>query len=210
MKKKLIPGSRDIVARPLSNYSGEITDISYGKWHDDKKGNLFIPALLSGSDYSGSLVEKSNNKAFQEEFASGDREWWTDAPGGHGTFAIVIDMDKVPDDISDDVAEFFQKLEDYPLADEDLHSQMEHEAENEAWENWAKADFKKALERRFDIDLDEEKIPEDKIYEVYHQAMDKGNVEWVNEQGSDMYIDIERLVRNVPREMLWETFGKKV
>jgi hypothetical protein len=39
-------------------------------------------------------------------------------------------------------------LEDYPILDEVKWSEKEHELENEAWENWARADWRSTVEKR--------------------------------------------------------------
>jgi hypothetical protein len=41
--------------------------------------------------------------------------------------------------------ELFQGLEDYPVVCEDTMSELEHDDENDAWENYAEGDFAKAL-----------------------------------------------------------------
>src|ERR1035438_5296632 len=38
-----------------------------------------------------------------------------------------------------------ESLEDYPLIDESLHSELEMESQNEAWENSIRTDFRSAL-----------------------------------------------------------------
>ena len=141
------PGPNDEV---VDLYEGdELKDVRYGSWRQNKNGRYLVPAALSGSDYSGSLVEKSNYRKWMTLYKDGQDEWWTHAPGGHGTYAVVIDMKAVPGDISTDVAEFLAALNDYPLADEELHSEMEMEAQEEAWKNWAERDFAKDLQKKF-------------------------------------------------------------
>jgi len=164
----------------------------YGDWTARKDGRFFVPGLLGGSDYSGSLVERSNHKAFEEAFSRGENKWWKTVYGGHGTFAVIIDLKKVPKKRETELEDFFGALENYPLADEDLHSEMEVEAQNEAWENWAKEDFKKALEKHFGFEFDE--VDDDKLFELFRQACDRGNAEWINEQGGDMWIDVKKVV----------------
>lgn len=178
-------------------YDGEdLSSIRYGQWRANKNGRYLIPRYLGGSDYSGSLVEKSNFNVWSKRFAKGEDEWWTNAPGGHGTYAIVIDMHKVPDKISKDVAETLAALNDYPLLDESAHSELEHEAETEAWGSWAEREFKKALEVHLgDDSLDD--VDSDKLYEVFEKAREKANEYWENQSGGDMSIDISRIVKKL-------------
>jgi acyl carrier protein len=175
----------------------KLKDIRYGRWNDKPRGDgrYLLPAYLGGSDYSGSIVERSNFKAFQEKFGDGEDEWWTNAIGSHGTFALLIDMQGVPEDIEEEVAEFLNALHDYPVADDDLHSQMEMEAQNEAWDSWAKKDFIKALEKKFDVELDD--VDDEKIFELFHEACDSSNTYWENQQGDEMYIDLDRVVKKI-------------
>ena len=202
-KRKIEPGTRDQV---VNLYDGdELADIRYGRWRDAKDGRYLVPAYLSGSDYSGSLVERANHRAWSEKFASGEDTWWTNAPGGHGTFAVVIDMDGVPEEDAEEVAEFIGGLEDYPLADEDLHSEMEMEAQSEAWDNWARSDFKRALEKKFNVELDE--VDDEKVFELFQEKADESNTYWENEQGDSMYINLDRIIKKISKNDVKELLG---
>src|SRR5262245_18473689 len=75
--------------------------VRYGSWRESKDGRYFVPHMLTWSDYSGSLVEKSNKSAFEEAFKDGDGVWWADVVGGHGTSGVIIDLQNVPDDVTD-------------------------------------------------------------------------------------------------------------
>jgi hypothetical protein len=191
---KLKIGSGD---RVVSLYSGDaLEDVRYGRWRDDSRGRYLVPALLSGSDYSGSLVERSNFESFADDFSGAD--WWTDAPGGHGTFAIVIDMDRIPEE----AIEFLNGLQDYPLADEDRHSALETEAQDQAWENWAADDFRRGLERKFDVELDD--VDPRALSEAFYRLSDESGTYWENQSGGDMWIDLDRIVKAANREDLRE------
>lgn len=194
-------GSKDAVIEPgADDRVVDVRDddidgdsITYGRWHEEKDGKFIVPGRISGSDYSGSLVERSNHRKFGEEFGDGLGKWWYETRGGHGTFGVVVDMTKVPGDISEDVANFLNGLQEYGLADEELNSQMESEAQDEAWDDWAKRDFQRALERRFDVDLDD--VDGEKLFEIFHEAAERSNTYWVNEQGDSMYIDLDRVIK---------------
>jgi len=44
------------------------------------------------------------------------------------TYSIVIDTQGVPEDVTSEVEDFLNGLQDYPIVDEDLHAKMEMEA----------------------------------------------------------------------------------
>ena len=176
-------------------HDDDLSKLRYGSWEREKEGRYLVPGLLSGSDYSGSLVTKSNHKAFSEQFSKGEYVWWTSAPGGHGTYSIVIDTQGVPEDVTSEVEDFLNGLQDYPLADEDLHSEMEMEAQEEAWENWVEEDFKSALEKKFDMEFDE--VDSGNLRPMFEAVCEKAGEYWVNEEGGDMWIDVKKVVAKV-------------
>src|ERR1035441_6281160 len=123
---------------------------SYGDWEEVSDHTPIDPSKVfvmthytGGSDYSGDLVEVSNYKAMLELLPSEyeDSVDYITYSGGHGTFDLAIRIDRLTADILD----AFKSLEDYPLLDESLHSELEMESQNEAWEQDIRQDFKTAL-----------------------------------------------------------------
>lgn len=51
-------------------------------------------------------------------------------------------------------ADLKDRMDDYPILDESVWSEIETEEQNAAYENWARADFIKAIEKRFGVELD--------------------------------------------------------
>jgi hypothetical protein len=180
-------------------FKGEkFADLSrHGQWTDSKDGRYLVPSYLSGSDYSGSLVTKSNHGVWCKNFESGLGVWWQDVVGGQGTYAIVIDLKGIPAEEESNVAEFLNGLQEYPLADEDHHSELQREAESEAWKDWAKRDFVKGIEKKFNIELDG--VNEDLLFEIFIESSDHSNTYWENEWADSMYIDIDRIVKSVTK-----------
>ena len=177
----------------------------YGQWTSDKLGNHLVPQYLTTSDYTGSgLTLQSNIDSWSEDFVAGEDIWWKTVTGGHGTEAVIIDLEAVPEDVEEEVADFLNGLAEYPSADDDRLSQLESEAQGEAWKSWAKRDFIKALEKKFSSDLDDSN--EDKIFELFTEAAEKSNTNWENEQGDSMHIDIDRIVKKISSKDL-EKFG---
>ena len=116
--------------KPLNGSTPEPTD-------------FLMPGLLSGSDYcdSGS-VEVSNHRVFLERYGKLPNVY--DVYGGYGTFAVAIRRDSVTPEMQADL----DALDDYPLLDEDDHSEVEMEAEQESWESYARADFAQELVKK--------------------------------------------------------------
>ena len=85
-----------------------------------------------------------------------------------------------------ELTELVDGLEDYPLIDDDMHSSVEMEREDEAWESWVRAD----LERLTGLDLDDYKDAD--VWSAYREAMEATNTYPVDEYDG-VYIDVERI-----------------
>lgn len=213
----------------ISHYKGELST-SYGEWVELGKDAVIdptecyvLPSYASGSDYSGDLVEVSNHKALLEMMPDSytDGLEYLDYSGGYGTFGLAIRFDAV----AEALIESLEGLEDYPVLDEDLHSQLEMESQNEAWESDIRSDFKKALGKALfqawvdspatdqkDNETDEmfdarqdavETFLQDEcgemsdasINEIFYKMADRANVYWTNEQGESSWINVDDVVK---------------
>jgi hypothetical protein len=139
---------RRVKYEPLLNNEpedpGEREEFPYDRFPSDSHGDYVEPNHLGYSDYGGSTVERSNYRVFVEQFAEHQgTEWWS-LYGGHGTAAIVVRRDA--DERVPEIGEFLDALESYPLADEDDHTQLEMELEDDAWRDYGLADFRRWLE----------------------------------------------------------------
>lgn len=85
-----------------------------------------------------------------------------------------------------ELSELVDGLEDYPLIDDDMHSSVEMEREDEAWESWVRSD----LERLTGLDLDDYKDAD--VWSAYREAMEATNTYPVDEYDG-VYIDVERI-----------------
>lgn len=185
--------------RPLG--TDTLADMTrWGRWNDDPKGPFGVVGHCGGSDYSGTLVERSNYEWWVENYADGQDAWWVAVSGGYRTFGIVVDIAKLPAD----AVETLEALESYPLISEDHHSSMEMDAQDEAWRTWGRRDFAKAIADKFnveDADLMASTEAQEAIDEIFWEILRNGSGgEFRNEQGSDMYLDVERVVRDVTAE----------
>lgn len=100
---------------------------------------LVIP-LAMFSDYDNSCaVERSNARVLREEFPRHTipLSGWH---GGGGTLVLGT-----PDTIPEELRERLDGLADYPLLDEQDESEMEMEMESEAWDDYGRDDFARAL-----------------------------------------------------------------
>jgi hypothetical protein len=211
----------------FNNYHGhdKISDVQrYGDWATQCRSSwprqLLVPDLLSGSDYSGCLVNVANFQAFRKAFKATEGILWVSVLGGHGTQAIVIDMlanmspDKSSEDETDndprqEIIDWLAALEDYPLADGDLHSKLEMESQDRAWDDWVRKDFWRALcdkafndsKRLYDLDIEPE-YDAKLLFTLFCVMKDDSNTEWVNEQGDQSYIDIKRLTQKVDADQV--------
>lgn len=211
--------------------SDDWAHLGYGRWREARAGKYEAPDHLSGSDYSGNLVERSNRDAWRDMYADGEGDWWREVHGGHGTFAIVVEVGRVPEDAQ----ETLDGLHDYPLIDEEAHSALEAEAQSEAWDRWAAKDFAEALLKRFAPDdepdvedeeptarvrwyaalgltppeaddtepLDADDLDADVLADVFRRTAEAMGQYWSNEEGDSMWIDVERIADAVTRED-WE------
>jgi hypothetical protein len=168
------------------------------KSRPDQDHQWFDAQYTSGSDYSGSLVERSNYEALLEKCGELEEEhgsdWYQTLYGGHRTYAILFHVIRAPDEI----VELLKGLEDYPLIDEERESQLEMEAQNEAWENWGRRQYKQELEKLYKGDAD--KVSDEELDKHFEEWREHSNTYWVNESGSEMYIDIARILKEIKRQ----------
>jgi hypothetical protein len=210
---------------------------SYGDWTELKQGEdvredtFALLDYTSGSDYSGSLVEVSNRKAIEELCqACGfeDGEDYLDYHGGYGTRALAVRVKALEGEdesgFKASLLETIEGLEDYPLVDESLHSELEMEAQNQAWEDWGCSEFKTELGKYFaavirsgiedsteeeftlfnqlacsedlaECSENEDWVSDDQANRWFWELSEYANEYWVNEQGEDCCIDMEDVVR---------------
>jgi hypothetical protein len=170
---------------------GDFARLLYGDLKDFKgepQANDFImPKLCTGSDYAGDSVTVANHRAFLALF--GTIAGVFDVYGGYSTYAVAIRLDAV----TEDMLEVFAALQDYPLINEETHSEVEMEAEDASWECYARDDFRKLAATKFPA-LDIEEISADELYRIFRELSDRSNTYWQNETGNSAYIDLDRVI----------------
>jgi len=159
---------------------------------------FYVP-YASGSDYSGSTVEKANAKCIEDSY--GEHDWVHPVYGGYGTYAVAIGVTGLlgcDEDTFDELCETLEGLDDYPLIDEEVHSALEMESADEAWDSWVSGDFVRALEKEFSDQADFEWPDGPALRAFFEEKCEDANTYWECEgAGPDMYVRIEDVVKVV-------------
>lgn len=119
----------------------------------DKGGWLRID--YTGDHDEADLVLRSNTRVFREDFKS--QKWeregkkagrpvpnWLEDRDGRILISISWYMHPTK---GEDVRNWIAKLDDYPLADDDDHSQLQMEQESEQWEDWGRDEFRREVSK---------------------------------------------------------------
>jgi hypothetical protein len=169
--------------------------VSYGNFKFDDEGRYFTVPFASGSDYSGSTLERSNYLWWVEQY--GKCAFTHTAHGGYNTYALYICLDEllaVDDDMFEAVCEALEALAEYPCFDEEAQTMLESDLSDEAWEEWVSEEFVRAIEKEYrhcDFDFSDECA-----FRVFFEKMcESANCYWYNEgYGHDMYVDVDKVV----------------
>lgn len=157
----------------FQEYRGEVTEAL-------KKSLFIIPKWFIGSDHSGGALEKSNHRSFLRIFGKVNGVY--ELYGGFNTYAIAIRVDVA--ESNPEIKSTLEELENYPLVDEEDHSELEFE-----WQCEAMLNILDDIIRAIDLEEyipDIETILEDKEA-LEHIAWDGSNtlnLEWISETTS--------------------------
>lgn len=175
----------------------DYSKLSLGDFTLDEKGTFIIPNIVSGSDYSGSTVERSNYLVFYKRFGKLKGIVWK-VYGGFNTYGIAIDTTK----ITEEIQECLDSLEDYPVIDEDHLSNFEMGLEDETWDDFLKDDVIRYLEKKFATceNISIEDISGDALKTLLLECMEKENEYFVHETGCIVFTDVEKILQNVTIE----------
>jgi hypothetical protein len=188
----------------------DLARLSYGDLKDleahqtPEPTDFLMPEYLSGSDYcSSGAVEVSNHRVFLERYSKLPNVY--DVYGGYGTFAVAIRLDSVTPEMVED----FEALDNYPVLDEDDHSEVEMDSENEAWDSFVRHDFEQALTKQFPALEDTiEELSTDQVWSLFLMLMDRTNTYWEHESGNNAFVRVERLVEGATEQDLRSTLTK--
>lgn len=155
--------------------------------------------LMGGSDYSGNALEKSNYDVFLEQFGTVDGV--LDVHGGYGSYGVLIRRDVY--DSNAEIREQLERLDNYPVLDEEHMSGLEVQAQNEAWDGWTCADFRHALGKRFpELEDAVDEVPSADLRDEFESACNDQNVYWENETGNSAWVDVTQIAAGIDESAL--------
>lgn len=198
-KEKFIEELKDLDSVYLYDYDGR-----------------FELSMCSYSDYSGGLIEQTNQKVFMENYS-----FLSTVRGGAGTVAAIVDPEDLPEESGDfdQFLEDYTSLEGYPCIDDDVWSELKVQAEIEAWASWVSQDFEGYLEDKIGEPLEdlverfveehEVKIDYDEfLSKLFEYARMKTNLYYQEETGGGIYIDVDKVGEGIGEHtieaMLWQ------
>jgi hypothetical protein len=169
----------------------------------------FQPEWCGYSDYSDTgLVGKANFKHYQGRYS--EPEILIASYGWNGE-SIVVDLRFA----SEDLIESIVALEDYPLADEELHSELEIEEQAAAWEDIYSREWFKTLADKLEPyaaddaemywaeELIEATVSADAAFELFERCREAANEYWeVEDLSCGAYINMDRVAAQLTGEDL--------
>lgn len=169
----------------------------------------FQPDWCGYSDYSDTgLIGKANFKHFQDHYS--EPEILTASYGWDGE-SIVVDLRFA----SEDLIESIVALEDYPLANDQLHSELEMQEQGAAWEDTYSKEWFKILVNRLELyapdnvemywaeELVEATVSAEVAFDLFERCREAANEYWeVEDLSSGAYIHMDRIVAQLTGEDL--------
>jgi hypothetical protein len=141
------------------NCAGNWREFDTFVWHDAPDDNPQEWGIVYTHNRDSGIEARCNGESIAEALApfieSGDV-----LPEHHGHylcgwvdgFAIRIYHDGEITEAFRIYCDLLDKMDDYPILDESRLGRMEQEESASAWDDWARHDFVKALEKRFGVD----------------------------------------------------------
>ena len=176
----------------------------------------FVPSYCGWSDYSNTgLVGKANFNVLTDPASTPDPHDGILTVGyGWNGEGVVLDVLRVPADVIETV----EGLESYPLISEDEHSRLEIEAQDEAWQDWAESDWRKAIGKALQPYAPEtadsywgeelaDRLTDAQLFDSFRQACDDTNTYWEADGYCGQWIDADRVAGSLDRETLAELTG---
>lgn len=153
--------------------------------------DFYYSSYFTSSDYCNGFVELSNRQSFLENFKHLEGVYATH--GGYGTTSLVFKLSILNESEGDEIIDILKRLENYPVLDEDLLSELEMNEQNKSWE-YFDYDFKRKIEEKFEFDFNE--FAEDVAEKLYWKCINFTEQDFVME-GLSVYIDIEEMLNKI-------------
>lgn len=155
--------------------------------------------------YDAPSIYRSNARVFRDEYSSELELADGDADG------ISLDIRF----ITDEMLETIEALQQYPLIDEDDHSELELELQGEAWENWAERDWHgyvtTALAEFAPVSCDDpdgwaedamERADRSSLFDLFCACCEQTGTYWSEESDGAQWINLERAAEGIGRHDL--------
>lgn len=161
-------------------------------------------AIVYGSNRDSGPLERANAKAIAKELEPFDEDVRTEshshwAVGYVDGWAIRVYRDGEITEAFRTWCDLQDRLDDYPVLDDDLHSQEEQEEIDASWKAWVEWDFRRALKEKFNRKKRLIRIIEDAedgpLFELFSQQ----EAEWW-EDGGGMTFRMERVIEGISEE----------
>lgn len=163
---------------------GDVKSIPYHKARECKKeeANALVPPFCTYSDYTGTSLEAANVRYLEEKVSEAICLY-----GDYGTTSVAIPKTALTEELIEEI----EALQDYPVFDEELMSEIEHDREHEAMD-----DLRKDLQREL-IKLPWLTVRQEESLnvtdELIRELMERSNSYFEHETGGGVYVDLRRL-----------------
>ena len=159
-------------------------------------------SVASHSDFSGGLVEQANLNYFKEHYP------WLKVRAlsynGKELGFYEEDIPEIPGDSFEEFRKDYDSRENYPLLDEEGHTQLQEEKRQQAWSNWIKRSYRRGLEQKFP-DMEEALYDfedNDRFYALFDEARDRAGEEWSEDTGGDQSVSVDNVVEATDPELM--------
>lgn len=155
---------------------------------------VYVPPACSGSDYNGGALARANARALRE-LAEAEGLVSFELHGGHGSHGTAFPLWER----SDELVRVLEGLEDYPVVDEDAHSEEELADEEQAWDSWIRSDFSRALQEETGVDVSD--VKDEDLRSLLHTRMEAAG-RYFEHSDEGPHVDVDELADGVERSEL--------
>ena len=165
-----------------------VNDYTRFEWEELTDEQLLLVYFSPNGFESSSAVGRSNKEYFLEKYE--------DLPGVVQTNFLGLAIRVA--DLTEEMMEEFVALQNYPVLDGDRHSQEEADGQREAWDDWVARELIHGLENKFDADVDDCDVEQDKLFRFFCDRLNSVGGEWIEESDGGWYIDgIDKVVASI-------------